>query len=148
MTTLNQSMQNREAVRISKLWRAGLVAAVTAAAANVLLFGLTKLLGVPYIMPLQGPESPLEPLPVIMIIIATVVPTIGATLLLAVLARFLARPLRFFWIISAVFLLLSFMGPFSLPAAVALSTKISLSLMHLITGVVVVWVLSALGRDK
>jgi hypothetical protein len=43
---------------------------------------------------------------------------------------------------------ISFILPLSLPSSVAASTKISLSLMHILAGAVIVGVLTTLGREK
>lgn len=147
MSAVTQSsVQAGQVAPISKLWWVGLVAALSATVANVIFFVVTKGLGIPYILPLQGPEAPLELLPVMMVVIASMVPTIGATFLLVVLGKFLAKPLRVFWIISVVFLLGSLVLPLTLPVTVAVSTKIGLSAMHVIAGAAIVGVLSKLGR--
>ena len=77
-----------------------------------------------------------------------IVPAIGATILLAVLGKFLSRPFRVFWIISVVAFLVSYMLPLTLPAGVVTSTKIGLGLMHISAAVVIVGVLTRQGRIK
>jgi hypothetical protein len=148
MSVITTSSQDQQVVPISKLWWVGLVAAAGAAIANLILFLITRGLGIPYIMPLQGPDAALEALPASMVIIASVVPAIGATILFAILGKFLAQPIRVFWIIAAVFLVISFAGPFTFPTAVALSTKIGLTLMHVVAGAAIVGILTTRGREK
>lgn len=148
MSVITTSSQEQQVVSISKLWWVGLVAAAGAAIANLILFLITRGLGIPYAMPLQGPDAALEPLPASMVIIASAVPAIGATILLAILVKFLAQPIRVFWIITAVFLVISFAGPLTLPATVALSTKIGLTLMHVVAWAVIVGILTTLGREE
>ena len=97
---------------------------------------------------MQGPDAALEALPATMVIIASAVPAVGATILLAILGKFLAQPIRIFWIISVLFLAISFAGPFTLPATVALLTKIGLALMHVVAGAAIVGILTTLGREK
>ena len=141
--------QNEQVVPISKLWRVGLTAVVGASLANLVFFWVTKILfAMNYIIPMGGPSGPLEPMPAGVIIIFNVVPAIGATILLALLGKYVARPIRLFWIISGVVFLLSFILPLTLPSGVATSTKIGLSLMHIIAWPVIVGVLTKLGREK
>ena len=151
-TTTNaatRSDQNEQIVPISKLWWVGLVATGGAAMSNLVVFLITKgVFGIPYIIPMGGPSGPLRALPAALIIIFNVVPAIGATILLAILGKVLSRPIRVFWIISAVVFVLSFVLPLGLPSSVASSTRIGLSVMHPIAGTVIVGVLTTLGRQK
>ena len=143
------STQNEQVVPFSKLWRVGLIAAVGAVSVNLVYFWVTKsVFGIAYIIPMGGPSGPLMSLPAVIIIMFNVVPAIGATILLAVLGKFLSHPFRVFWIISVVVFVISFILPLSLPSSVAASTKISLSLMHILAGALIVGVLTALGREK
>ena len=145
----SNSTQNEQVVPLSKLWWVGLVVAAGASIANLVFFWITKgLFSVPYIVPMGGPSGPLRAQPAGLIIVLTVVPAIGATILLAFLGKFLSRPFRVFWIISAGVFVISFMLPLSLPSTVATSTQIGLSLMHIIAASVIVGVLSTLGREK
>ena len=96
----SSSTQSEQLVPISKLWQVGLIAAVGAAVANLVFFWITKsVFSIPYIIPMGGPGGPLGSLPAVVVIMFNVVPAIGATLLLAILAKFLSRPFRVFWII-------------------------------------------------
>lgn len=97
------SNQDQQAVSLSKLWWVGLVATAGAAIVNLILFFITKGLGVSYMIPAQDPSAGLEALPAFLVIFASVLPAIGATILLAILGKFLAKPFRAFWIISVVF---------------------------------------------
>ena len=146
---VSDSSHAEQIVPISKLWRIGLIAAVGASSANLVYFWITKaIFGIPYIIPMGGPSGPLEPLPAGVIVFLTVVPAVGATLLLALLGKYVARPIRLFWILSGVIFVLSFMLPLTLPSSIATSTKIGLSLMHPTTWVVIAGVLTILGREK
>lgn len=150
-TSTNQrtiSTQNEQVVPNSKLWRVGLIAAVVAASVNLVYFWVTKsVFDIPYMI-MSGPNGPMISIDALIIIIFNVVPAIGATILLAVLGRFLARPFRAFWIISAVVFLISFMLPIGLPSAVETSTKIGLSLMHIPAGAIILGGLTRWGREK
>jgi len=135
-----------ERVAIRRLPLAALIAAVVAAVGNLVVFLVSSVLGVSFDIPLNGPGTPAEPLPAIMVIIASAVPAFAAAALLALLGRFTTRPFRIFMIIAVVFGLLSFGGPASLP--VGLSTIIALGLMHIVAGVAIVGVLSRWGREQ
>jgi hypothetical protein len=131
----------------NRLVQAGFIAAIVATAANLLVYYLVPaLFNFTLAIPLQGPGSEIEQMPAVMVILATAVPAIGATILLALLYRFTARPRRIFQVIALLFLLLSFLPPFSLP--VALNIRLTLALMHVIAGGVIIYVLTvwAAGR--
>jgi len=120
----------------------GLAAGVLALAANLLVYlRAPALFNFSLAIPVMGPGSPIMPLPFTMVVFATVVPTIGATILLAVLSRFTTSAVTIFRIIAVVFLLLSFAVPFSLP--VPLLVRATLASMHVITAAAVVIMLTA-----
>jgi hypothetical protein len=124
-----------------RLWLAGLLAAVVAAVANLVVFMIERMvLGLVLPVP-QGAGGELAPLPASMVVGVSVVAAIGATLLLAILRRFVRQPLRWFQIIAALTLLLSFGGPFWLPADVA--TKVGLGVMHVVAAATIVGILRA-----
>jgi len=144
--TKNNAVQ-KERLSLKKLGWVGPAAGVVAAVANLIVFFVAKsLFGIPFVFPLNGPGTPAEPLPAFMVVIATLVPALAATVFLAILSKFAPRPVLIFQIVAVVFLLLSFGGPFSLP--VDLATKLALSLMHVIAGVVIVGGLTTLGYEK
>lgn len=145
MSSVTQVPTNSERVATNKLWQAGLVAAVSAVIANTIILLLARgLFNIPMTIPMQpGAEPTVLTLPIVAIF--SVVAAVGATILLALLGRFVARPVRVFQIIAVVFLLLSFGGPASLQVAV--STKAILMLMHVVSAVVIVGVLAKLGWE-
>jgi len=145
----SNSAQDEQIVPISKLWWVGLVAAAGASIANLVFFWVTKsVFGISYIIPMGGPSGPLTAMPAGLIVVFCVVPAVGATILLAILSKVASRPMRAFWIISAVVFVISFVLPIGLPSSVATSTRIGLALMHVIAAAVIVGVLSTLGRQK
>lgn len=147
--TESASNRNEQIIPINKFWRVGLIAAAGATFANLVFFWFTKaVFGISYIIPMGGPSGPLEPLPAAIIIVFDVVSAVGATILLALLGKYVARPIRLFWIISGVLFLLSFILPLTLPSSVATSTKIGLGLMHPIAWLVIAVVLTRLGREQ
>ena len=139
MATTLSTAQNTQ-VSIRKIPVAALTGGAIAAVANLVLFFVLQALGVTFEIPLQGPGSPAGPLPAPAVAIASLVPALFAGGLLALLARFTKNPVRTFWIIAAVFLVLSFMPVFSLPVAVGIQA--SLAVMHVVAGAAIVWALS------
>lgn len=124
----------------ARLPRAGVIAAAIASVANVIVYFVTAALGVDMTGPFAGgPTGPIITLPVVAVVLATIVPTIGAALLLWLLGRFTQRAVTVFIAIAVVFGLLSFAGPLGLPISPAL--QLSLNLMHVIAGVIITYVL-------
>lgn len=142
---MNQRTNRSQVAPISKIWWVGIAAGVVSAVANLIFFFVSSAAGIPFMIPVENPDV-LEPLPAMVVAIASFVPAIGATILFALLGRFLSQGVRIFVIVSIVFLIASFALPFSLPAAVPVSTKIALNVMHVIAGVAIVGVLLKLGR--
>jgi hypothetical protein len=81
-----------------------------------------------------------------MIIAGSFVPALGATVVLWILSKFATRPLRIFWIVSLLVLMLSLV-PLS-PIPVDLPTKLGLGLMHTVAAVAIVGIVTILGREK
>jgi len=147
--TTGNSAQKESIAPLSKLWKASLLAVVGALTINLLIYWIGKtVFEAPFIIPFGGPSGPLRPFPVFIIFPFIIVPAIGATLLLAILGKYLNRPIRAFWIISAVVFAFSFMLPLGLPETVASSTKISLILMHFPAGALIVALLTRYSRTK
>jgi hypothetical protein len=110
---------------------AGSVATAAAIVVNLSFFAVTKTLGERYIIPLDESGSHLSPMPAIMIVMATLIPGVVATILFGLLIRFTRRPATIFLSVSVTAIILSFGGPFGLPSATSQS-KILLSSMHVI----------------
>lgn len=147
MSTLTNSQNRLEGVATRKLWWVALAAGVVAFISNLIVFFVAQnILGLSLMIPPPSDNTVLEPLSVGLLFVTNIVPAIGATILLAILARFVARPFRVFQIIAAVFLLVSFGGPISLP--VETSTIVVLSVMHVVAAVAIVGVLTRLARQN
>ena len=78
-----------------------------------------------------------------MVLVATLMPTLVATLFLGILIRFTARPVAAFRLVAVIVLLLSFGAPLTLP--VALAVRLTFMSMHLIAGSVIIYVLTTQG---
>jgi hypothetical protein len=146
MSTLTNTQNRSERVATRKLWWVVLTAGVVAFIGNFIVFLVAEnLFNLSLMMPQSPNSNTLVSLSAGSILGASLVPAIGAAILLAVLGRFLARPFRAFQIIAVAFLLLSIGMPFSLPIEVG--TKAVLSVMHVVAAVAIVGVLTMLGRD-
>lgn len=126
-------------IDLRRLPQATIIGAVIGVVINlVIYYGAARAAGLEFRAPVPPTNEPM-PLPVIAVITATVVPAIGAALVLALLSRFTARPLRIFLICAAVVLVISFAGPFTLP--VSLLEQMVLNLMHVVAAGAIVWAL-------
>ena len=138
-------MLNKTAFPANKLWRTGLLAAVLATAVNLAIFFIGKLaFDVPFVILRGGPGGPLMPMPALIIVIFNVGAALGATAILALLAKYSDWYFRIFWILSIAVFLISFMLPIGLPESVASSTRFSLALMHFPAAAIIVGMLSRL----
>jgi hypothetical protein len=123
---------------LGRLLQAGVLAAAVAAAGNLLAYVAARaLLASDLAIPLGG--SAVEPLPAAAVVIASAAPALLAALFLWLLQRYASRPLAVFYGVSAALLLLSFGAPLSLP--VAIGTRLTLVLMHVLAGAAIVGVL-------
>jgi hypothetical protein len=89
-------------------------------------------------VPLRG--SALQPLPVMMVILACVVSALGGGLLLATLNRFTSRPIMLFRMVAGVVWLLSLVPLFGLP--VPAGVAITLASMHTLTAAIITYILT------
>jgi hypothetical protein len=145
-TTSSTAGPEPKRVAFRRLLWVGPLAAVAALVADVVILGIARWFGVPLEVMAPPAYATLSPMEVSFIAQAAIPPAIGATILLAILGRFTRRPFFIFQAIAAVFLLLSFGGPLSLP--VSGTVKLVLALMHVVTAGVIVGVLSTLGRQR
>jgi hypothetical protein len=116
---------------LRRLSWAGPSATMIAILADGLYYAITKALGVQYLMPLDGSGSRIEPMPILMPILATLVTGLLATILFGLLVRFSRKARTIFLSVAFTALILSLGGPFNLPAA-SMLTKILLSGMQII----------------
>ncbi len=133
------------AYSIKRLLWVGPLSTLAALAADLLYFFITRALGEPYLLPFEGnaliffPMSALTPVPVVL------VSGIAATLLFILLIRFARRPDIVFLSVAITALILSFGGSFGLPST-PLQTKLFLSGMNVITGVIITAGILLYGR--
>jgi uncharacterized protein DUF6069 len=129
-----------ERVPAGRLFRAGVLAAVFSAIANALVLAVASSLFGPVVIP------PNEAVTFGQVVAASVTGAAGAAVLFAVIDRFTLRPIRAFWGLAAVGLLLSFL-PIAL-AGVTGSSAGTLAFMHVVAAATNVGLLTALVRKR
>ncbi|MDZ4721221.1 MAG: DUF6069 family protein [Roseiflexaceae bacterium] len=144
MASATLSSGATQQVVLRKIPLAALIGGVIGAVGNVLVFFIAQALGVVFNIPMGGPGAPLQPLPVIAVVVSTLIPAISAGLVFAALARFTKQPLMIFYIIAGVFLVVSMLPVISMP--VPSGMQISLAIMHVVAGAAIVWGLATRTR--
>ncbi|NJM06348.1 hypothetical protein HC891_09380 [Candidatus Gracilibacteria bacterium] len=143
--TMNaQATVRREKAAAGKLWWVSLLAGVVGAILNIIVMFIANATGV--VFEVQNPQMGTMVVDALPIALFSIVPAIGAGVLLWLLDRFTARPFTIFWIISGVFLLLSLIPDFLTPMAPG--AGFWLGLMHFVAAGVIVGLLSTLGRTR
>ena len=120
------------------LLRVGVLAAVLSASANMLVFAIASSLLGTVVIPPDGVVTFGQ------VVGASMAGAVGAAAIFAVIGRFTRRPIRIFWGVATVGLLLSFL-PIAL-AGVTGSSAGTLALMHVVAAVTNVGLLTTLGR--
>jgi len=133
-----------ERIAAGRLWWVGLLTAVATAVITVVVRTVGVGVGT-----IPGTYQSLQ-LP--SVIMASVVPALVATVVLALLGRFTRRPIRAFRAIAAVALVVSFAGPLQAGAgvmpggAVGAATVGTMLALHVVAASVIVGLLNTLGR--
>lgn len=138
---------SRQAERVDgkKILGATLLGAALAAVVNVFLWAVMQfVLQLNLQVQLGGPTSPLEPLSVVPVIVATIIPGLIAGVFLWLVGRFTPRPYTIFLVIAIVALLISFLAAFLLP--VGLVQRIGMNTMHVGAAVPIIWALMTRTR--
>ncbi|MBI4769164.1 MAG: hypothetical protein HY784_01805 [Chloroflexi bacterium] len=137
--------QQSERVAAGRLWWVGLLAAVISAIVNALIVTIARgLFSVP-------PEF--APFTVPQFTFLTVAGVAGATIVFAVVGRFSKRPIRTYYWVAAVALVLSWLPDFGLLAAkpypgTTVQTVGTLMFMHVVTAAISVGLLTTLARER
>lgn len=130
----------------TRLAWAALLAAFTAAVANVLVYFVASALGfIPQsiLISTAGGGSSLT---VGMVATASVVGAFGAAIVFAVIGVFSRRPVRLFRTVALVVLVLSFATPLTVPGA-PIAMILSMEIMHVVAWAVIVGLLTTLARQ-
>ncbi|NWF67942.1 MAG: hypothetical protein HXY40_02535 [Chloroflexi bacterium] len=145
MSAATSNNTSAAAVANGQLLRTALIAAVVATVLNLIIYFIATSAGVV----LQAPNpmtNVVEPIPFMAVVMSSVIPAFVGTGLLWALGRFTAQPFTIFFIISVVFTLLSFGGPFSL--SLQLNGQLTLALMHVVEASTVVGLLATQARAR
>ena len=138
----------KERIAYRKLPWVALLAALTAAVANALVYFAGSGLGfIPQnvLVPTPSGEHPLTVAPVV---VSSVVGAIGAAIVFAIIGLFARRPVRLFRIVATVVLVLSFATPLTIPGA-PVAMILSLEVMHVVAWAVTVGLLTTMaGQAK
>ena len=138
-----KALGNKEVVS-SGVWRAGVITALIAAIVNVVIYFIGNSLVQPLQVVMGGATAPVQ-LPLFAVVIFSVVPLLGAMVLLWLLGRFTARPFTIFTLIAVIFLLISFIPDLTM-AGVSDLNKAILVLMHTVAGLTSILGLRRLAR--
>ena len=141
----NTKLAGSERISYGRLPGVTLLATLAAALANALVYFAALGLGTisqSVLLPSPMGESPLT---VSLVAITSVVGTVGAAIVFALIGLFARRPLRLFGIIATVVLVLSFVMPSTVPG-VPVAMRLSLAVMHVVAWGVSVGLLTTLAR--
>ena len=138
--TSTDTVRNRHVVW-GRLVPAGALALVLAAAANAVVYLVASSFGA---MPQDVDANGQGPITLPMVVAMSAVGAVVGTLVYALVGRLARRPVRVFRLVSAVALVLSFVGPFTIAGAPAAMVG-ALLLMHTIAAVAVVGPLTTLA---
>jgi hypothetical protein len=119
----------------NRLWLAGLITIVGSIIVNMLIRFIALAL-----VPTLSSSMQLG-MPAV-VIVFTLVGTLGAVLVFALMNRFARNPIRTFRIVASVILVLSFIPDFLLGASEGIAHVIPLILMHIATGLICIGVLT------
>ena len=142
----NTKPAGKERIAYGKLPWVALLAALTAAVANALVYFTASGLGFlpqSVLVPTPSGEHPLTVAPVV---VSSVVGAIGAAVVFAIIGLFARRPVRLFRIVATVVLVLSFATPLTIPGA-PVAMILSLVVMHVVAWAVTVGLLTTMARQ-
>lgn len=143
----NKKATGSEAISYPKLPGVVLLAAVAAAVANTLVYFAASALGTISQGVLLPSPMGMSPLTVGLVATTSVIGTVGAAIVFAVIGLFARRPVRVFRIVATVVLVLSFAMPATVPG-VPVAMRLTLGVMHLVAWAVSVVVLTTLARKE
>ena len=115
---------------VNQFWKIGVTAGILAAAGNLLVMIVGKnLLDVPFMVPSPDGSDQSTQISLLDVVLSSILPALGATILFVILQQISAHPVRLFLAIAGLLFLFSF---FLLLVETDPSTRICLGLMHLI----------------
>jgi len=117
--------------------RAGLVWAVVAAAANIGIWLVATAIGIDFTVWPQGIDEPSTKAGPLAIAGATLLAGLIASVSVGLLGKLVRKAVRWIIIAGMIITAASLSGPWEQPDAVLTSTRVALTLMHLVTGALV-----------
>lgn len=148
-TVSNMNVSTESIAALGRVWQTGLLAASAASAANLVIYFITSALGVSFDFMPEGMPAP----PFFMaVIFATFVGVLAGTLLFSLMPRFSRRPVSTFRTVAIIALVLSFAQPLMLLTgilpgpSVGINTVLVLEIMHVVAGVIAIWLLTTRAR--
>lgn len=134
-------------INSSGLLKAAPLAALTGVIINSVLYFIGNSAGIiDTTVGMPKPDGGVDAITIVPVIMASIVPVVGAALLLALLNRFTANPLRIFGIVAIVLLLLSFTNPFMGIPNIPTGMALWLDMMHIVVAGSVWYFFSRLPR--
>jgi hypothetical protein len=127
-----------DSMTVGRLLRVGALAAVLSAIANAFVFAIATSFFGAIVIPPDGTVTLGQ------VVGASVAGGVGGAAIFALTGRFTRRPIRVFWGVAAVGLVLSFV-PIALVGATGSSAG-TLALMHVVAAITDVGLLTTLGR--
>jgi hypothetical protein len=119
---------------VSSILRGGLIGAAAGAAINAIVFFIAKALGTLPENVLVGNSG--QPIMLVPVVIASIVPAVISTLLFWALARFTKSPKKIFIGVAVVVFIATLGGPFSIPN-VPSAMIVTLEVMHLVAALAI-----------
>ncbi|MCB0077337.1 MAG: hypothetical protein KDD73_07900 [Anaerolineales bacterium] len=129
---------------LTRYLRSGLLGGVVGAAVNLLLFFLTRLLGVVIELPAGPGSTTLAPLSWLAVLFASLVPAVVAALLLMGLNRLTEHGWGYFILLASLILVLSMLPVIVLGTGTA--PRLVLAAMHGVAAAATVGALALVGR--
>ena len=145
METVQKTVvRGEERVAWGRLVPAGLLAALVAAAANAAVYLAAAAAGA---MPQEVVVNGQGPITLPMVAATSAFGAVAGTVVYALVGRVARRPVRVFRVVAAAALVLSFVGPLTIPGAPGAMVA-TLLLMHAVAAAVVVGLLTTLARGR
>ena len=141
----NKKATGDEGISYPRLPGVALLAALAAAVANTLVYFAASALGTISQDVLLPSPMGVSPLTVGLVATTSVIGTIGAAIVFAIIGLFARRPVRLFRIVATVVLVLSFVMPATVPG-VPVAMRLSLVVMHVVAWAVSAGLLTTLAR--
>lgn len=119
--------------RISASLKAGLIWSVVASGVNVLIWLVASAAGVNFTAWPQGPDQPSVDIGPLSIVGATVFAGVVASIVVGIMGKLIKKVVRWIILVGVIFAAASLAGPWQQPEPMPTSTRIILTVMHLVT---------------